>query len=511
MGWLYNEALNSVDVLDEQRVFLSVLHHASCGGLVEQSSILDGLFVQNGVSVNAPSLQIYEAKRNEYVSLQSFKTNERSSDNVWAYENIYLDLDLHEEGAGDLSEEMDKLESIFASGALPAPTMITFTGRGVGVFYCLDRSISNTPASAGAVAYFKDTRRALYALYERVLGAWDCKLRVDNKTTDDARIVRLPLTKNTESKQFCRLIYLNAEDGQVQYGTLSEWKPADFVTPVKVTKRRTANIKEAMERRVEQLFSLVRARNGRMNGMREHTLFICYAALTKFASDKQAEKRLRDLNAEFTKPLKEREVRAVIRSGNKRTYRISDAHILKVLEITEEENKALGIGTGLAKRKAERAETKARNQKARADRSEEIAAYVLEHPDETYKQIAELFSVSESTLRRAIKAHGIRRNAEAAPKGAASLADKSVHFLSEYILKPIRCKEDRTERLDSNLSNKSALESNVARKRFICKVSTHRRVGGAVFAPPSERSELIVAKSSCNNPRERGSPLVDNR
>ena len=164
--------------------------------------------------------------KNAYVSLNSFKGYKRLSEDVWNYSGIYIDLDGHSYEGKALEDAIYKTKEILGKAVdnkeLLLPTMMTATGRGLGVYYIFERSIANVDGSQKAISFMKDIQRLLIRKYGEILFA-DGLLEVDPKVQDPARVVRMPGSYNLKANKVCRLLFVNRDKREkINYYSLND-------------------------------------------------------------------------------------------------------------------------------------------------------------------------------------------------------------------------------------------------------------------------------------------------
>ena len=294
-----------------------------------------------------------------------------------------MDLDT---GEGDKQFAAYKVFELAEEGLIPRPTMIVDSGRGIHVYW----RIKNAPYQA------LNTWQELQDLFYTKLKP----LGADIRATDGARILRLPNTINSRNNVECRVIWQDNEAEYSMYDLREEYlheKYKKSIAKINKTDRKIVanaffNSYSLHITRAEDLETLVKLRNCNMNGSRNMALH-CYA-YWKGIYIRDIEKLteiVEEFNNSFTKPLKDSEVRAVlrcipkaidkfleyeqgIRCGlNKRVtkgmkdkggYWYKNETLIERLEITEQEQRELKTIIGIG-------EKYRRNNERRTPRNEE--------------------------------------------------------------------------------------------------------------------------------------------
>ncbi|MBR5296800.1 MAG: hypothetical protein IKU29_02895 [Parabacteroides sp.] len=438
MNALEQYEFEPLEELNEQEEFLRILYHDKRGGNAIRMTMgqdPDGQpYVRHFGSVNLDKISYHSTRYNAYVTVNAFRGYRRVTSDVYCYQAIFIDLDGHNFASEEKLERAcertkERLRKAFATGEITAPTMITATGRGLGVFYVLENSIANQKGARKSIKYLSDVRKALMEKYRQILSGKGY-LNVDTTTKDAARVCRMPLTYNKNAKRWCRLVFINRdEEGDVKYCHLKQLAADnhlfDSINEVKkqMISRKIVQIDAYrlpfLTIRLQKIEMLQELRNYDCSGYREYMAFIYYNAAKQVYGELDGRRLVEAFNGRFKEPLGEDEVQHLINvtDGNeaitgdyKGFYKLPDRWIIETLEVTESENEKCKFGA--SKREIERQNVKAEHAKARAERDQAIQAAILEHPELTYKQIGVQYGVSESTVRRIAKNAELHRYKE---------------------------------------------------------------------------------------------------
>lgn len=393
--------LSDKDNISESREFCSCLYHdARKGTLVPM--VLD----EEGKSVSCDATQSIDdliaglpQQKNYFTSVNTFVRSRRRTPEIFNITGIFIDIDAHTRNnrkrAEILSSTRKVLEMAFTDGTLPAPTMVTDSGRGFGVFYIFDRSIAcQTGSAKKQVALYYVVKRALFNAFRQFLKENQTGASADGIATSLAQLCRIPGTFNTKSKTYARLLYHG------DYTTLAGLRSALRIQP---GSGKTITIREAgkdpdpsfFSMRIRRLEKLCELRAYDCVGYRELMLYIAHQAYLHIPECDDA-KMLHQFNNSFARPLSEHELASIIRKGRSRRYRYRDATIRRMLDITDDETKAAGF---LSSTKREL--TKLQNRKKRAERDMEvIRLYEDKDVPRTQKEIAKIMKISDRTVRR---------------------------------------------------------------------------------------------------------------
>lgn len=181
-----------------------------------------------------------------YTTVNTFRGYKRTSDRVFNFGSIYIDLDCHSNNPDQIQgakmRTVEILEAAFSDGRLAVPTMITDSGRGFGLQYILDKSIANTWRTEKIKAFYKKVRKNLYEKYQEILSADPQAAQPDATVLDDARVCRIPGTYNVAADTYCRLIGVSGKCYElselVQGCHLWDWKTEEEYKKEKEEKER---------------------------------------------------------------------------------------------------------------------------------------------------------------------------------------------------------------------------------------------------------------------------------
>jgi len=247
-----------------------------------------------------------------YITPNSFYKPYRAADTIRHFRALFIDLDLKKYSK---QEAVYQVFMLADKGTIPKPSMVVDSGRGLHLYWKIEH------APMGAILTWQELEDFLYKQLQ-FLGA-------DIKATDAARLLRLPGTINTRSQTPCEILTVDNDciysmrDLREQYLKYSP-KKSNKKAPVKpLTKAFNSYTLHAA--RLEDLKTLCLLRQFDMTGYRNMTLhcFTYWLGVTQRDPDLLEEKTT-EFNKRFTEPLKESEVRAVLRSVPKAIQRFID-------------------------------------------------------------------------------------------------------------------------------------------------------------------------------------------
>ncbi len=428
-----------MEVLNEQQRFIQCLHHASHDSFVVRFLKGKGQLSSRCLS----KLESYDAAYDSYISLHGFTRYGRKAEHIRELTCIYYDLDLHrKKGNVNVVECVYNTikileDAIYGEETLPEPTMITRTGRGLGIFYVLKRSIACSKGrNAGQVEFWNLIYRHLGKKIKEILIPENNLLADDSEELlefddrilcDYSRVTRLPMTVNQATGEYCRLIFMPYYDGEPRYYSLKELSRYLFSTIYNGKRtylkreKKKKNIvyinfsKETFLReRLHAMELLQEQRNGSCIGTRDYMCFVYYNHAVQIYGTPKAMEKLKQFNKKFCDPLPSGELRNISKGVNRNKgdsykghYRLTNQWIIDKCGITKEEEKKSGMK--LTKRSIDRLITKETTTKKRMERNKKVISYIEEHPEKIYKDIAEYFGISLRTLKGIVKAADLHR------------------------------------------------------------------------------------------------------
>ena len=245
-----------------------------------------------------------------YITPNTTYIPKRRVSNIRQFRALYIDLDKIEHDQEVIYNRIFKLSE---DGEIPKPTMIVDSGRGLHIYW----RIYNAPYQA------LDTWQQLEDFLYYKLKEYGA----DGKALDAVRVLRIPGTVNSKNNKRCSILYVD-EDLQYSMYDLREkylkYKPKKNQLEFHQTKKEKNNVitnkfftsYSLHSTRAEDIKTLCKLRNYDIHDYNCRNMVIhCYAywiGLVVRNTD-ELEKEVIELNNAFTKPLKESEIKAVLR------------------------------------------------------------------------------------------------------------------------------------------------------------------------------------------------------
>lgn len=349
-------------------------------------------------------------KTNTYMSVNEFWSPYRNVLSLRYITSFYVDIDAHDEESFDLKAVKKFLNQKYKDGILPKHSKLSFTGRGVQIYWKIELS----PASNLWLWQIIENYiiEALSDIKDHIKGH-----KVDTNCSDITRVFRVDDTWNLKAKCYSKNIEQNdnvyrmnqiLEDYFKDKYTLKKKRKEEKLKKAQLKAKADSKDKEHVlvltdqteakfrivrQRRVNDLRTLLELRkNDLSKGHREYFLYVyAWTAVENITSETMIYRELASVNMMFNDPLLENEVRGIARKVFRKwssrslkstakentwsrltgRYCFRNTTIITNLDITEEEREHFET-IFWDEEEAERiAYSKRRNEKKRNDRRNE--------------------------------------------------------------------------------------------------------------------------------------------
>ena len=256
-------------------------------------------------------VEIVENEADVFVTPNTMYRKQRRVSNIRQFRALFQDLDIHKLGYNK-EEVVWSIYIMAYENKIPMPTMIVDSGRGLHIYW----KIKNAPY--GAIQTWQELQDYLYYQLK--------PLEADRKALDGARVLRLPNTLNSKENALCKVLVLNDDieysmyDLRETYLNYSVSKQLQF-QEAKTVKKKTKVINNKFFNsyslhmaRVEDIETLCKLRNYNVKGYR-NMIIHCYAYWKGIyiRNIEELENEVIELNNSFLDPMRETEIRAVLR------------------------------------------------------------------------------------------------------------------------------------------------------------------------------------------------------
>ena len=392
----------------QQRTFAEMIMHDDRDSTYVVAWISDGSWRQRAFRRDDLDFGIIPMGGSVYMSRNGFTGSRRDASHCRQLNAMMFDIDCHDD---DFEENVPiairALRDAVAAGKLPFPTMLVDTGRGVQVYYVMERSTSmrrsdGTFNEAG-ISFFKDIEAGLAGTIRALLDGME-GVQFDPSSLDFARVGRLPGTFNERAGRMCTIVDVGP------YHTLSSLRGycTSLPSPCKETRRRdkTGMCPGFLIERMRGVERLQGHRGFDCRGSRENMCFVYYNTATQVYGPSRALDLTRRFNDRFHYPLPPGDIEQIARTvdgvtilygrhrGERGYYPLSARSVMDKLFMTDEEARACSFfGT---KRQRDRARESNRKKDAREKRNERIVR--LYKMGNTLDQVACIVGCSRRTI-----------------------------------------------------------------------------------------------------------------
>ena len=202
---------------EQQKIFNTALHSDTREGKVFFTTLLNGEMLSEVSSSDIESMTSISKAGNTYVSLNTFSKDERTSKNAYNIGAFFLDLDGHNLSDAELFLAKENTKRLLSQavdmGLLCQWSMLTDSGRGLGLYILLGQSIPVYGRNSKSVRFYNAIYRMLIDRVQMILDSCpDATLSVDTNVKDRARLCRLPGTYNYKAHTECELLEYNVDN-----------------------------------------------------------------------------------------------------------------------------------------------------------------------------------------------------------------------------------------------------------------------------------------------------------
>ncbi|MDO4842567.1 MAG: hypothetical protein Q3982_07840, partial [Phoenicibacter congonensis] len=308
-----------------------------------------------------------------YLTKAQFKAAQTwNSGELFALNAIWVDVDAHGEIPSFVEAERMRSLLIHALpelASIPIPNLIVYSGRGFHLVWLIEQCAAKLTFMHRAVSVYYGE-----AIQDLLVGLKFTKCySVDTGyCASIAGLTRIPGTFNTHSNTYCTYEILHNRRTLLteQYDTV-EYRSGKGLVSSKTCRRFTFSaVQAAGKLRVDALLKLIGLREN-WEGYRDYFLLILFSACQMAGySNEDALRLTLKANAQLKSPLSEREVRSLLSTAVKKYYKMKNAYIVEKLNLTADEQAAIGI-FAMPAGAAKRGKNQARDEKIAAKRRKE--------------------------------------------------------------------------------------------------------------------------------------------
>lgn len=336
--------ISETSLVAEQTAFLNLLCRGpECGNIIKYS-IAGKKVKRTSASSRTEALVSTVNNGNTYVTVNSFSGIKRKNSNLFAINGIFIDIDGHNLKPDEIAQAkintVSVINNAIKEGRLCNYTAMTDSGRGIGLLFLYDRSISAHGNTERQIKFHKSLYNKMIKLIEKLLNEYNgIMLTVDKGVKDAARLCGLPGTYNYNAHAYRRNIKINPDS---RY-SLSQIADICGFEPTKKQKKKAnkdmRNVEGLGQSRADKLRRLQASRKG-WQGYHHLLCFIYYNTVKLYMDESEAAAALEEFNGNFADyGIDRAEIRGIIRSskGNGAAYCFTNAYIMNSLNLNERE------------------------------------------------------------------------------------------------------------------------------------------------------------------------------
>lgn len=407
---------------DQVQVFFSMLTVDDRNSYYILSSDESGAWVDTAIR-RAQLLHLrFDSTHNYYLTHNGFSEKRRRMQSTRQLNALFYDLDCH--GASEfecrrlVAESQRRIQDAVEHGILPQPSMIVDSGRGLHLYYMLERSIPYYLRQGGQLAvnekgvgYFKDVQARLANILDEVLAGLD-GLTVDRAVFDHTRVARIPGTYNPKAKRYAQLTGGSYECYQLS--NLATYRPQKAPASISKNSKKAQVItfNHLMLSRLKKVAELQEYRGFECEGTRELMAFVYYNTAVQIYQRENAKERLVAFNNRFKKPLPQQELDGIYNAvdtvvnikGDKGYYILKADTLIRLLALTDKEIEDLHFFA--SKRLTDRLEAKRQTREKKDARNKRVCELYAQR-NMTQQEVADAVGCSVRTVYTILKENGL--------------------------------------------------------------------------------------------------------
>lgn len=392
--------ISETSLAAEQTAFLNLLCRGpECGNIIKYS-IAGKKVKKTCASSRTEALVSTVNNGNTYVTVNSFSGVKRKNSNLFAINGIFIDIDGHNLKPDEIEQAkintVSAINNAIKEGRLCNYTAMIDSGRGIGLLFLYDRSISAHGNTERQIKFHKSLYNKMIKLIEKLLNEYNgVMLSVDKGVKDAARLCGLPGTYNYNARAYRKNIKINPD---ARY-SLSQIADICGFEPTKKQKKKVnkdiRNVEGLGQSRADKLRRLQASRKD-WQGYHHQLCFIYYNTVKLYMDESEAAAALEEFNCSFADyGIDRTEIRGIIRSskGNGAAYCFTNAYIMNSLNLNEREAAEFKFETAES-RELKKIETL----KKKLARDKMVVHAILSC--ETYNEVVCLTGVALRTVKR---------------------------------------------------------------------------------------------------------------
>ena len=414
---------------DQAQLFFSMLTMDDRNSYYVLSSDESGAWTDTPIKRVQLSLKRFDSSHNYYITHNGFSEKRRRLQGTRQLNALFYDLDCHSATESEcrrlVREAQSRIQKAVEQGDFPQPSMIVDSGRGLHLYYVLQRSIpyrlrqgEQLAVNEKGLSYFQDVQGRLADILDDVLAGLD-GLTVDRAVFDYTRVSRIPGTYNAKAKRYAQLVGGSHQPWNLSDLAVFHPNKAVVNSTTESKKPRIITFNRLMMFRLRKIAELQEYRDFKCEGSRELISFVYYNTAVQIYQREDAKERLAVFNARFKTPLVQTELNGIYSAvdtvvnvkGETGYYILKADTLVRLLSLTERELEELHFFA--SKRFTDRLEAKHRTHEKRERRNARVCE-LYSQGTMTQQEVANAVGCSVRTVCAILKENGLTRRTVAA-------------------------------------------------------------------------------------------------
>ena len=335
-----------------------------------------------------------------YITANACVKWRREKENIYTLNNIVIDCDVHSvSGALPYTQADSIVDAVLQTDGLEKPNSVVYTGRGVQLWWAIE------PLSYKWIAAYEKIRNKMINAVSSAVVSLPIAVSVDERASKNiVGFFRLPGSYNTKSGTWGCLNILHTNRINI-VEKLQEMQKNE-TRKHRMPKIPTGGLRSmgSAASREASLISLIKLRNAPPGDeKRDLFLFFDYCIWSEiiFEHDDIMAHLLR-MNELFKEPLPAAVVEGYMQTAKEKRYKITNARIIKDLEITQQEQVLIGMYQN------KREESRADKRKKKEETRQRIIS--LSEQGYTQAEICGQIGCSRTKVRAVLKPQGTTKD-----------------------------------------------------------------------------------------------------
>ena len=299
---------------DETRVFFDILTHDDHNSNYILARSDGNRWTERSVRAGSYESLAFRDKASYYLTRNGFTGKKRLATRTRQINALMYDIDCHGEGSASVLPDLTAaFYEAFSRDVLPEPSLFVFTGRGLHLYYVLEKAtpylVKGGNVNERGLAYVHDVEARLAKRIQTVVSPFP-EAELDTSVFDYSRVARIPGSWNAKAGVACTLLSYSTD-----YYTLPVLaRYGDALPSAKKSaprRGRVVRFDRLMSARLRKVEQLQAHRHYDCQGSRENMCFVFYNTATQIYGPDMAYEMTTAFNSRFVNPLPESDIDAI--------------------------------------------------------------------------------------------------------------------------------------------------------------------------------------------------------